>query len=662
MVKSSKKALAVLLAVACLITFMPAMASQSFAAKKLTVKPAKKTIYVKKSFTLKANQKVKWFASKSSLKVVRLTSKKAKSVKVTGKKAGKAVVTAKVGKQTKKVTITVKKAKAAVKKTAVTAVALSADNAADPAKEVKVGTKLRAAVTPENATVTYQWKADGTAIAGATKSTFTVTTAEIGKAITVEATGTGNFEKTAVSAATAKVAAVIKINSKVTLGKYVAATADTKANYDGNASQVGVGDVLKAKLKVENADAADAVTYQWYRTAQNAAQKPYDAAIEGATSETYTVTAADKGAQLYVVVTPKNGVVVKNGVPVKDGKLTSSKSAKVTAAVKVEIQVDGKKAPAAVTLGKTLTAVVTPSTANVTFQWKKGGVAIPGATSATYKPEVKGTYTVEAKLSNNAMGFTDVESVDSVRITDLTIDEAFLCDVKKNIYRDTRRFAVMGDELELVVYAKNADSMYNKLLASDGYYRTEMYINGAKAYPAYTDFTTNPNAAPIAAADEDEDGVDVPEAYRLKGDTVDRPVKVNDTISFKVIGTGDYAGVELDSNALSVAKLGTLKDVPAGVTAEQVTGKAIIRIAGLTEDNGLTATIFKVTGNYYYPDAAFTKIGEVTYKDAQETGDVDFVLDSAVSKNGDTYAVWVSKADYDGSVDIKTITLTGLAK
>ena len=110
MVKSSKKALAVLLAVACLITFMPAMASQSFAAKKLTVKPAKKTIYVKKSFTLKANQKVKWSASKSSLKVVKLTSKKAKSVKVTGKKAGKAVVTAKVGKQTKRVTIKVKKA------------------------------------------------------------------------------------------------------------------------------------------------------------------------------------------------------------------------------------------------------------------------------------------------------------------------------------------------------------------------------------------------------------------------------------------------------------------------------------------------------------------------------------------------------------------------
>lgn len=652
MVKSSKKALAVLLAVACLITFMPAMASQSFAAKKLTVKPAKKTIYVKKSVTLKANQKVKWSASKSSLKVVKLTSKKAKSVKVTGKKAGKAVVTAKVGKQTKKVTITVKKAKAAVKKTAVTAVALSADNAKDPAKEVLVGTKLRAAVTPENATVTYQWKADGTAIAGATKSTFTVTTAEIGKAITVEATGTGNFEKTAVSAATAKVAAV-KITSGVKLGKYVAATADTKANYDEDVDEktvgatVGVGDVLKAKFGVENAEAADAVTYQWYRTAQNAAGTYYDAAIEGATSETYTVTAADKGAQLYVVVTPKNGVVVNNGVAVKDGKLTSNKSVAVTAAVKVEIQVDGKKAPAAVTLGKTLTAVVTPSTANVTFQWKKGGVAIPGATSATYKPEVKGTYTVEAKLANNEMVFTGVTQAASVKITDQTINAAILKNTKTD---GSAKPVAVGDTPILTVYAKNADGM-DVALASG--YNTEMYINGAKAYPAGTDFTTNPNAAPIAA------GEVVPAEYKLKGDKEKRSVKVNDTISFKVIGTGDYAGVELDSNALSVAKLGTLTAVPTGVNAKQAGTEAKIHIEGLKENDGLTATIFKVTGTG--TTATYTKIGAVTYKDTQK-GAVDFALDSDVSKNGDKYVVSVSKADYDGSVDLSTIELAGLAK
>ncbi|SFO44034.1 hypothetical protein SAMN05216515_1681, partial [Eubacterium pyruvativorans] len=468
----------------------------------------------------------------------------------------------------------------------------------------------------------------------------------IGKAITVEATGTGNFEKTAVSAATAKVAAV-KINTGVTLGKYVAATADTKANYDGDVQTegaVGVGDVLKAKLDVENADAADAVTYQWYRTAKNAAQKDYDAAIEGATSETYTVTAADKGAQLYVVVTPKNGVVVKNGVTVKDGKLTSNKSVAVTAAVKVEIQVDGKKAPAAVTLGKTLTAVVTPSTANVTFQWKKGGVAIPGATSATYKPEVKGNYTVEAKLADNEMVFTGVTQAASVKITDQTINAAILKNTKTD---GSAKPVAVGDTLNLSVYAKNADGMDVTL---SGGYRTEMYINGAKAY------SDDASTAIATTA--------VPQTYKLKGDAADkpaRPVKVNDTISFKVIGTGDYEGVELDSNALSVAKLGTLttNDVDGVVTAGQAGTEAKIRIEGLTEANGLTATIFKVTGTG--TTATYTKIGAVTYKDAQN-GTVDFVLDSDVSKKDDTYVVSVSKADYDGSVDLPAFTLANLAK
>ncbi|SFU75041.1 hypothetical protein SAMN05216508_1661, partial [Eubacterium pyruvativorans] len=469
----------------------------------------------------------------------------------------------------------------------------------------------------------------------------------IGKAITVEATGTGNFEKTAVSAATAKVAAV-KINSVVTLGKYVAATADTKANYDGNASQVGVGDVLKAKMDVENADAADAVTYQWYRIAKNAAQNEYDTAIEGATSETYTVTAADKGANLYVVVTPKSGVVVKNGVAVKDGKLKSDKSGEVSAAVKVEIQVDGKTAPVAVTLGKTLTAVVTPSTANVTFQWKKGGVAIPGATSATYKPEVKGTYTVEAKLADNEMVFASVTQADSVTITDQTINAAILKDLKDD---GSAKPVAVGDKLNLTVYAKNADGMDVALTSG---YKTEMYINGAKAYPADTTDFTSPNAASIDA------NANVPTTYRLKGDTDNRPVKVNDTISFKVIGTGDYAGVELDSNALSVAKLGTLTSTDvSSVTAKQVDNAAKIHIAGLTKDDGLTATIFKVTGTG--TTATYTKVGAVTFKDTQN-GAVDFALDSDVSKNGDKYVVSVSKADYDGSVDLSTIELAGLAK
>lgn len=77
-----------------------------YAADKLTVKPASKTINVGKTVGLKANQKVKWTVVKGK-KYIKLTSKKAKSVKVKGVKKGTAVVQAAAGSRTKKITVKV---------------------------------------------------------------------------------------------------------------------------------------------------------------------------------------------------------------------------------------------------------------------------------------------------------------------------------------------------------------------------------------------------------------------------------------------------------------------------------------------------------------------------------------------------------------------------
>ena len=114
MVKSSKKALAVLLAVACLITFMPAMASQSFAAKKTkkTVKITKvyhkgsktNTVTQGKYWTLRykvkpAKPAVKWKTSNSN---VTLSKKGPDSYLARFKKPGKASVTAYVKSNKKK--------------------------------------------------------------------------------------------------------------------------------------------------------------------------------------------------------------------------------------------------------------------------------------------------------------------------------------------------------------------------------------------------------------------------------------------------------------------------------------------------------------------------------------------------------------------------------
>lgn len=71
-----------------------------------------------------------------------------------------------------------------------------------------IGTAVNAAVVPAGAGVTWQWQANGTDIAGATSASFTPTAAEVGKVLTVKATGTGSFSGTVTSTATAAVAGV----------------------------------------------------------------------------------------------------------------------------------------------------------------------------------------------------------------------------------------------------------------------------------------------------------------------------------------------------------------------------------------------------------------------------------------------------------------------
>ncbi len=76
-----------------------------------------------------------------------------------------------------------------------------------------MGQTLTTVIDPTAETAAYKWKAaetvDGTYtdIASATGKTFVLTAAQQGKFIKVEATGTGNYEGTKLSAATTAVAA-----------------------------------------------------------------------------------------------------------------------------------------------------------------------------------------------------------------------------------------------------------------------------------------------------------------------------------------------------------------------------------------------------------------------------------------------------------------------
>lgn len=568
MVKSSKKALAVLLAVACLITFMPAMASQSFAAKKLTVKPAKKTIYVKKSITLKANQKVKWSASKSSLKVVKLTSKKAKSVKVTGKKAGKAVVTAKVGKQTKKVTITVKKAKKVVKKTDVTAVAVTADNSKVAVnKVVTIGEVLRANVTPEDATVTYQWLADGTPIEGATKASFTVGAAQTGKAISVKVTGTGNFDKEVTSEATAKVAA-----SKLT-------DVTVKGSDNKTAATAVVGDTLTAEAEgtyVDNTgasqtiDLSDAVTYQWFRGAVAA-----DKAIAGATSKTYKVADADAGYNLIVVATPQNGV---NGYAVNSNAVAVSDTANATLSIKA----DSNGLHAVV---KDKKGVEDTTLAGYEFQWAKStdGKAYTAVSGKTDKVLNTNDLTADnyyqVTVTKTAAGVVLASKVATIQYTGKFLKAGAA--VRNNtsaLAIPARTTYIAGDVLEVTGVKNTADK--------DLTYGTDYTVSWYRTASATTGTDFNPVTAVALGTSQ---------TYALASSDA------NAKVWAVVTGAGAYAGqtqtVEAvttgatANTALTLAYDGEKLTVKSGDTV--VTNATIVRITA--PDGAFDGTLKRVT-------------------------------------------------------------------
>ena len=139
-----------------------------------------------------------------------------------------------------------------------------------------------------NASFTYQWvRNDGGSdsdIQNATASTYTIVTADVGKAIKVRVTFTDDAtnEETLTSAATAAVAA--KPNSPATGAPTISGTAQ-------------VGETLTANTTgIDDEDGLDNVSfsYQWLAD---------DSDIAGATGETYTLGSADQGKTISVRVT-----------------------------------------------------------------------------------------------------------------------------------------------------------------------------------------------------------------------------------------------------------------------------------------------------------------------------------------------------------------------
>ena len=126
-------------------------------------------------------------------------------------------------------------------------------------------------------TISYQWKANGTAIAGATSSTLTLAEAQVGKTITVAASYTDG-QRTAESVASTASAAVANVNDAPTgsvtitgttsLGQVLTVATNTLADPDGlgplsyqwSAGGVAISGAINSTLTLSDAQVGKAIT------------------------------------------------------------------------------------------------------------------------------------------------------------------------------------------------------------------------------------------------------------------------------------------------------------------------------------------------------------------------------------------------------------------
>ncbi len=201
------------------------------------------------------------------------------------------------------------------------------------------------AMTPSNATVSYSWLVGG--VQKATTSTYTVTSADVGKSIQLKITGTGNYTGTATSAATANVLS----NTQITSVKL-----STKVPV--------VGDVLSATVEPAGAT----VLYAWRMDG-----------IQVSNAATYAVPESAVGKKIELIVT---GTGAFSGM-LSSGETEAVLSNRIVNGVTI-INETNTTAGAAPTVGDKLTAKPSPAQATVSYQWMRNGAAIAGATSQSY--------------------------------------------------------------------------------------------------------------------------------------------------------------------------------------------------------------------------------------------------------------------------------------
>ena len=195
-------------------------------------------------------------------------------------------------------------------------------------------------------TLSYQWTKNGSNISGATSSTYTTPVTSSADHGAVYSVVVGNNAGTATSSN-----ATLTVN----FGPSISTQPGSQTVNAGHTVSFGVVATGTATL-----------AYQWTKNGVN---------ISGATASTYTTPAtssADNGAVYRVTVSNDHGTVT---------------SSNATLTVITAPTVSTQPSSQTVTAGQTASfAVIASGTAPFTYQWRKNGSNISGATSSSYTP------------------------------------------------------------------------------------------------------------------------------------------------------------------------------------------------------------------------------------------------------------------------------------
>jgi uncharacterized protein GlcG (DUF336 family) len=203
------------------------------------------------------------------------------------------------------------------------------------------GTSVSFSVTASGTNLTYQWRKGGTNIAGATSSTYTITSAGSADAGSYDVVVTGSCGSVTSNTATLTLNTAPSISSQP---QNQSACIGSPVSFSVVASGTGL-------------------TYTWRKNGVT---------IPGANASTYTISSVSSGdAGTYDVVV---GTSCSTSITSNPATLTIGSGPAITTQPVSQVVCEGAAANFS----------VTATGSGLTYQWRKGGVAIAGATSSAY--------------------------------------------------------------------------------------------------------------------------------------------------------------------------------------------------------------------------------------------------------------------------------------